>query len=645
MTNEKSSVTNGLAILSTTLFALMPLIYSEKGVDPNLLPRMGVLAFYVIVCTVWIGFHASKISSKVFKHPIVVSIGIWCISYWFSSVFALNKTEGVFVALKISLYSAFFITAFLLMHLKVINFLHIMRGVGIGVFISLLLVAKDFYGLHQLHIPVFESDHIYKVNATFGHKNLLASYLMLALPFLLILTKDLKRWSRVFLFLLMLLVIVVLVLLQTRAALLALLLSAIVYVFYLFANGAKHNTRFKLILPVVSMCLVLGLFGSIYTFRDKFSVITRTESFRERAALWQNTVDMIQEFPLGVGAGNWQIYLPKYGVQKFYEFNYRVTEGLTTFQRPHNDFLWVWSESGFLGGLAFIGLFFFALLTVIRNKGFQFNKEVVSAIVAFAVIGLVDFPLERVEHTMLFMSLLAFTIPPVQLSVKRKSSLVGNSLSGGLILLTLISAWWSYQRWQSELALKKMYKAHAQQQWINLLQAAHKANNTYMNMDYFSIPISWYEGVAYFAQGNLLEAKQFFQQAFAVNPYQIHVLNNLGVCFEKEKNYQSAIPLLEQAVAISPTFSDGISTLAGAYYNCKRYADAWHMISTFKYDENNVQYIFFATAIVKANLKELLSHELDDDKKKQIEALLLSDDMIKEKLKGAKDKPITYFLE
>jgi O-antigen ligase len=531
------------------------------------------------------------------------------------------------------------------MQLEVLRFQHIATGVCIGVFISLLLVAKDFYGLYQLHIPVFESDHIYKVNATFGHKNLVASYLVLALPFLLVLSSYVKRWGKIFLFSLIIVAVGVLVVLQTRAALLALFLAAIVYILYLFANGAKLNNKYKWMLPVLVTCFVVGLFGGIYVFRDKFSVITRTESFRERAALWQNTVDMIKEFPLGVGAGNWQIFLPKYGVQKFYEFNYRVTEGLTTFQRPHNDFLWVWSETGPVGGIAFLGLFVFTIITVVRNKEFYFTKEVVAAIVAFAVVGLVDFPLERVEHTMLFMSFLAFVIPSKQLVVASISYRNNRVFYLFLMLASLSVLWWCYQRWQSELALKKMYRAHVQQQWVRLAQEAHKADGRYMNMDYFSIPISWYQGVANFGQGNLVEAKQSFLHAYAVNPYQIHVLNNLGVCFEKEKNYEEALPLLEQAVAISPTFSDGISTLAGAYYNCKRYEDAWRVIATFTYDETNYQYIHFATEIIKANLRVLQTNERDDGRKIEIEKLLLNDELIKEKLKGAKNKPITYFLE
>jgi thioredoxin-like negative regulator of GroEL len=104
------------------------------------------------------------------------------------------------------------------------------------------------------------------------------------------------------------------------------------------------------------------------------------------------------------------------------------------------------------------------------------------------------------------------------------------------------------------------------------------------------------------------------------------------------------IPLLEQANNISPTFSDGISTLAGAYYNVGRYKDAWRVIATFKYDDQNTQYLTFATAIAKANLSEEKS-KLNVEQQQRISEMLANDTLIKKKLKDTYCKPISYFYE
>jgi hypothetical protein len=57
-------------------------------------------------------------------------------------------------------------------------------------FVSVLLVLKDVYLLNKLHIIIWESDNVYKINATFGQKNLLSSYLLFTTPFLAIAIKN-----------------------------------------------------------------------------------------------------------------------------------------------------------------------------------------------------------------------------------------------------------------------------------------------------------------------------------------------------------------------------------------------------------------------------------------------------------------------
>ena len=72
--------------------------------------------------------------------------------------------------------------------------------------------------------------------------------------------------------------------------------------------------------------------------------------------MWENSGEMIKEnFVFGVGAGNWQVYFPKYGFDKF-SVN-EIKNGLTTYQRPHNDFLWILCETGIIGILAFVSIF------------------------------------------------------------------------------------------------------------------------------------------------------------------------------------------------------------------------------------------------------------------------------------------------
>jgi tetratricopeptide (TPR) repeat protein len=106
------------------------------------------------------------------------------------------------------------------------------------------------------------------------------------------------------------------------------------------------------------------------------------------------------------------------------------------------------------------------------------------------------------------------------------------------------------------------------------------------------------------------------------------VLNNYGACFEKEVNHQRAIELLEEAHRISPTFSDGIINLSGAYFNTGRYDDAYRMILRFKYDEYNDRFKTFALAIIKVKLEDEIASGKDPVQNEKMTKLIRNDQQI-----------------
>lgn len=630
----------------TALIALLPLVYSTSGVDPNLLPRQLVISAYIILASGVLFFSKKKEAFGIHSVFPFLFISL-AVCYWLSVNNALNTIEARYTALKITTYTSAFLVTYFLFQVGILTIKQLAAGFTISLVVTIGLVLRDVFLLNKLGIRLFESDHVYKINATFGHKNLLSAYLLFTLPFAAIQWKlSRKNTWKMGLIIVMVMALVLIVVLQTRAVLLALIMGLVVV--SIVSMLAYSNKKGSKLIPVMILFAVFLFASGLYVLRDKLSVITRTESFKERAALWENSWNMLKEYPMGVGAGNWQIMLPKYGIQKFYEFNYRVSEGLTTFQRPHNDFLWVTCETGIAGGLMFCALFVLLFIYLYRKikdpqqESTRFiNQVLLGLIVAYAVVSLVDFPLERMEHSFLFAVLAAYIS---SCPVNKKMRLPVNKwLLVVPVLLSVLIIDAARQRWQSEAWLKKMYRAHAAGNWVQLISYGEKANTNYMNMDYFSLPISWYIGVAYFATGDVASAKVHFLRAYEVNPYQVHVLNNLGVCYEKEKNYEKALPLLEQAHQISPTFSDGISTLAGAYYNIAKYNDAWRVISKFKYDDSNLQFKLFATAIIKAKLEQLITSEKNELKKRKIRALLEDDSLLMKAYKETQETNKEYF--
>lgn len=73
--------------------------------------------------------------------------------------------------------------------------------------------------------------------------------------------------------------------------------------------------------------------------------IFSTSSLSERCLLWEKTYKIIDNKPImGCGIGNWQIEFPNSGLKGLY----RADVWAVNFTRPHNEFLGILSECGYV---------------------------------------------------------------------------------------------------------------------------------------------------------------------------------------------------------------------------------------------------------------------------------------------------------
>lgn len=627
------------------LLCLLPFVYADKGVDPVLLPRQVALAVFVMVTSAWLFFNykqeqqaASVVPWLFLALPLVYVVSI---------LQAVNVIEAWYICVKITLFCCFFQVIYSLVKQQQLTLRMITLAVAMSGLIATLWAVRDMISLQLMGVRIFEAKNMYQVNATFGHKNLLSSYIFLCMPMVLLqwVFYPRKIWRTVTAASLLLMLCVIM-LLQTRAVLLAFVVSMITAVLLLIF-------RFSFQKPVYKRVAVMGVFACflfaalfIYLNRSKLQIITKTESFVERANLWNNTWQMIREHPVsGVGAANWQVHFPKFGMEKFYEMNYTISEGLTNFQRPHNDFLWVWAETGIAGLLVFAAIFGFTLVYAFRliaqreNIAEKFTYAAIFIqVLSYTIISLVDFPLERIEHPVVVISSIALVCAAYVPAGRTGEWKVRKMLWLVSFAVACYAAFLCMQRWKSELLLKKMYQAHAAGNWEKLSREGIKAQTAYFNMDYFSIPVKWYVGVGQFMQNDLQAAKASFEEAYRLHPYQVHVLNNYGTCFEKEGNHTRAIELLEETHRISPTFSDGIINLSGAYFNAHRYDDAYKTITQFKYDEQNDRFKTFALAIIKVRFEDLIAEQQTTPLAIRLKKLITDDGAILESYRNAQLK-------
>lgn len=606
---------------------LLPFVYSDKGVDPVLLPRHILLNIFIVCASVLL-WKKVRVPFSIQSILPIVFLGL-AACYIISIRQAINQTEAWYISIKVISFVLFLYVVYWGFKSEVLHWEQVTRAIAISGVLASALALRDMIYLQTHGIPIFESDNMYRVNATFGHKNLLSAYLFVTLPMILMQCWLLKhRIPKIFFALFSFLHIVLIILLQTRAVILAIGIALGVCA-VLVALHPQANKKLRL--GVISLLLFFSLLGSVLVFgySDKLTLLTRTESFVERKNVWNNTWQMVQEFPIvGVGAGNWQIYFPKYGMEKFYKVNYTISEGLTTFQRPHNDFLWVMAETGIIGGLLYVLFFalslFFSISLFFRKvetKQMILHALIIFQLVGFVFISLVDFPLERIEHLWVLLSTIAW----IAASYSGKFKLIVPRFFIWVILLVAFySIYVCIYRWQSERIQKVVHVAHVKNNASILVKAGNASINRYANMDHFSIPLAWYIGVGYFLNNDAKTAKQYFADAYALNPYQVHVLNNYAACFVAENNYEKAIPLLESSALISPKFSEGILNLCGAYYNTSRFKEAYNVLLRFNYDEQNDHFKVVAVAVLRKIL-ELEILKTEPEKQNYLKSVIAND--------------------
>ena len=173
-----------------------------------------------------------------------------------------------------------------------------------------------------------------------------------------------------------------------------------------------------------------------------------------------------------------------------------------------------------------------------------------------------------------------------------------------MVALLAFTLGYSLNRISNEQHSKKIVMAQDTGNWNKIITEAKKIDKEHYNIDNFSIPIAWYEGLAYYSSNNLEMAKKCFTEAYETNPYQVHVLNNMAGMFEQEGKHDLALKYYNELLHISPSQPDAILNKSAVLFNQKKHAEAMECLYQFKYDVGNDQFILFLKAIGYAYLKE-----------------------------------------
>ncbi len=618
--------------------SVLILSYSFTAMDPSLMPRFTILCFSSVIIGIISIFLLKKtdwnISWAFIKSKAFFPFWIFLATALLSLFVAVNRVEAYWIISR-----DFFLFSLMLVLPAIFNFFKswktdFLKGFVIAIWLAMLI---GFFQLNQeIKLHGAEILDLYQLKSSFSHRNLWAGFLVLSLPFLVQSIYLRSRFWTLFSALVLVVSLFWIYFLESRSAWIALLVFALSY----FGILGIQKTKFRLssLFNKVSASIVFLTFGLgfvvfYYSAEDNLqsqelafnlelkSETEKTFTVEERVLMWKGSGLMIQDNGLlGVGMGNWKIQFPKYGSDIW-----RARQGLVQFQRPHNDFLWVLSEQGIVGLMAFLFMFFSIIFmglkntenSILSNAERRFNRLLIAGIIAFLAISFFSFPRERIAHQWILIisfSIIGFYYFKFS-NIKIKNLKIYQLIPLAFCVLGLMGFTIGLQRWKGEIYTKSLLSYKSANQWWQMSEVSEKIEDySFYDLDPSSVPISFYKGLAKLNMGQEEEALQLFLEAESKHPNMIHVINNIASVYQLKKDFDHAIIYYQKALKISPKYQDGILNLSSAYFNSNQVMKAYDLLlsrqSSFpKNDERYSAYVLFLLNIVQENIADSIKEE------------------------------------
>jgi O-antigen ligase len=583
-------------LLIATLVVCLPLVYLNTTLDPTQPLRFLILSIVLVILSstllARLYLNRSKHDWSVLRRLIFPVGGIYVLLCAASVLQAINVADAIYDLAKVFLTIVLFIFATLVLSSDKQGIKLLTKAMVISGGLLSAIGVCQYYGIAFTSIPGNVIPY-----GTMANKNLLASIICLALPFGLYATLRFERaWSIVGLLEVMLSLWVILIG-QTRASWVALVLAAIVvvplYIIWLSRSGisdaAKPRDRKRIAaVAVIALLIVIGAVSGIILRKDQGSIGDRVTSIithqdassQERLSIWSKSWQLFKQHPFsGVGIGNWKIACPGLGTP-----GKRSETADIYFMQPHNDYLWVLTETGILGLAAYLLIYILAIwyaARVLLNRPPQdeavFVLLMLFALICFSVDSFFHYPRERVElltFTTLILAAIVSTYHRSQISPKKlPRNIVATTLF--VCLLAAISGTVvGVIRLDGEIHVRSMWNAKTAGNWPEVIRQVDLARSPLLTLDPTATPLLWYRGVAKISLNETEQACRDFALAYRDNPNHPHVLNNLGTCAELKADHNQAIDYYQQAVRITPRFDDAWLNLTAVYFNRSEYLKA-----------------------------------------------------------------------
>ena len=594
-----------LYLFIALLIILLPILFSRQTVEPVLGIRMLAWSIFLIVLTIPMvfGFLEKKLDYSFLRLHLFKAFAIYFLIVIVSAFWAINPVESYFDISKtfLSIVTLIFATA---LFVRYENFRMLISK---GFIISTIIAGVN--GLFQyLQISPVQTagemfSSLYEIGGIMGHKNQFAISLFLLMPFSIFGVYTFRKiWLLMSIFS-MVIIMVNIVLLQTRSVWVATMIFILAAALLAFFTSRKDSETKKTIwyrhpivvagasfLVIAVMVFFLQSKETRNVFGYKISSLLNVESHDNQGRLnvWEATFDMIGEEPVvGVGAGNWKVRIPVY-IANTHGQSYK------NWNQPHNDFLWVLSEKGIPGLLAYLAIFgfvfYYGFRVYLKNRSKPegiFYMLILSTLVGYFALAMVSFPYQRVNHQVVLMIMLAAICAGYTPTGENSGQMPRKATTIIFVLIAVLlsfSLFYTTKVWNSKKNIRLVYAAIEQNNPNAVIKYATDAISPYVTIDEQTTPVYKHRGTAYSMLGRQREALADLERAREAHPYHVNTLVNLATIYAKNKEFSRAIEHYKAAMRLFPKNQQTIKSLSRAYFDNGQPAKAYATI--LKYNNN-----------------------------------------------------------
>lgn len=564
-----------LARISTCILVLLVVctgfVVDYQLLDYALLPRfifVSVVCLMVIL-SLTIGSFRARSCISLGIGPITFLLGLWLGATVLSGLVSNLWGEYIFEVGRVSIYFISFLLFKILLDHK-FNKELFSKSLIVSSILICSIATYQFFG----HNATVSRLGMRSVTGLMSNKNLLSEYLGMLIPMTVFGIWKLKGLWKGISCIAMLWCMTLIVAILARSVWLGFSVTSCVILLVLFLVARiKVSKRSWMGLVAAGLIILTGqvVLNAVTNgvLADRLLSIFGTDSGTAgfRLKIWELTWTMVQESPwTGVGAGNWKIAFQQFGLSK----------GLQYAVEPLNDYAGIAAETGLLGLLGYAGAIAYASFQLIlhlreKTENLGFTVAILAGLVMFTVTSFFSFPLHRIEQGMLLMFFLAFADTR---SVAATFKLDFRILIAVILPVLIYTSYMGIVRHSSELNTRKALEAREAHRWQAVIRQTDKVDTDLYPIEPSSTPIAWYRGLANFQLRDVDKARIDFKSAYDVNPYHVHVLNNLATCLHLKGENEAAVELYLKAIDLNDRFPDAVKNLVAVYFNMGMYDDA-----------------------------------------------------------------------